>query len=185
MTSLTEQCTLEVMERAGGAAGGEDAPVRDDGYASGRSGSGHLDGAPPPELALRALREALVAVVSEPVVREYLQTEHTALYEQIDEAMRLATGLRAVEHAASERDRRLARLDEAARSLVRQALDEWASGRVTYLSTPGRRSGAYWYATPAGLVEAPWSRRVVRLLSHEEFGRWAGVPEVPKAGETD
>jgi hypothetical protein len=173
------------MERAGGAAGGEDAPVRDDGYASGRSNSGHLDGAPPPELALRALREALVAVVSEPVVREYLQTEHTALYEQIDEAMRLATGLRAVEHAAAERDRRLAHLDEADRLLVRQGLEEWASGRVAYLAAPGRPSGAYWYATAAGMVEVPWSRRVARLLSHEELVRWSGLPEVPKAGEVD
>ena len=45
--------------------------------------------------------------------------------------------------------------------------------------------GAYWYATASGLVEVPWSRRVVRLLSHEEFVRWAGLPEVPKAGEVD
>jgi hypothetical protein len=126
-----------------------------------------------------------VALVSEPTVREHLQLEHPALYQQIDEAMRVATGLRAVEHAAAERDRRLAHLDEAARALVRRGLDEWAAGRVTYLATPGRRSGAYWYATTVGLVEAPWSRRVVRLLSQEEFVRWAGLPEVPKAGETD
>jgi hypothetical protein len=157
--------------------------MRDKARPGERNGRGHLDGVPPPELDLRALREALGAVVSEPVVREYLQTEHPALYEQLDEAMRLATGLRAVDHAAAERERRLAHLDAAARALLRQGLEEWAAGGVSYLATPGRRSGAYWHATATGLVEAPWSRRVVRLLSHEEFVRWAGLPEVPKAGE--
>jgi hypothetical protein len=76
-------------------------------------------------------------------------------------------------------------LDEASRLLVRQALEEWAAGRATYLATPGRRSGAYWYASAADLAEAPWRRRVVRLLSHEEFVRWAGLPAVPKVGEAD
>jgi hypothetical protein len=159
--------------------------MRGDAHATRRNGSAHLDGPLPPELALRALREALVAVVAEPVVREYLQTEYPAIYEQLDEAMRLATGLRAVEHAAAERDRRLAHLDEAGRLLVRRGLEEWAAGRVTYLATPGRRAGAYWHAAAAGMTEAPWSRRVVRLLSHEEFVRWAGLPEVPTAGEVD
>jgi hypothetical protein len=159
--------------------------VRNGVTARGRSASSHRDGAPSPELGLRALREALVTLVSEPQARGYLQAEHPDVYEQLDEAMRFATGLRAVEHAAAERDRRLAHLDEAARALVRQSLDEWSAGRVTYLATPGRRSGAYWYATSAGLMEAPWSRRVVRLLSHEEFVRWAGLPEVPKTGEVD
>jgi hypothetical protein len=126
-----------------------------------------------------------VALVSEPVVREHLRAEFPAVYEQVDETMRFATGLRAVEHAAAERDRRLAHLEEADRLLVRWGLEEWAAGRVTYLRTPGRRAGAYWFATAAGLSEAPWSRRVVRLLSHEEFVRWAGLPEVPKAGEVD
>jgi hypothetical protein len=182
---LTEQCTLYGKERAGGGAGGEDAQKRDDARETRRNGSAHLNGALPPALALRALREALASVVSEPVVREYLQTEHPALYEQLDEAMRLATGLRAVEHAAAERDRRLAHLDEADRLLVRQGLEEWASGRVAYLAAPGRPSGAYWYATAAGMVEVPWSRRVARLLSHEELVRWSGLPEVPKAGEVD
>ena len=147
--------------------------------------SAHLDGAPPLQLRFRALREALVAVVAEPAVRAHLQAEQPALYARIDEAMRVATGLRAVEHAAAERDRRLAHLDAAARAVVRQALDEWAAGRVSYLATPGRRSGAYWYATASGLVEAPWSRRVGRLLSHEEFVHWSGLPEVPKAGGAD
>jgi hypothetical protein len=88
-------------------AGGEDALMRGDARATRRTLSGHPDEVPPAELALRALREALVALVSEPAQREYLQTEHPAIYEQLDEAMRFATGLRAVEHAAAERDRRL------------------------------------------------------------------------------
>ena len=159
--------------------------MRDGVEGRGLGGSGHVDGAPPPELALRALREALVAVVSEPEVREYLQGSTRPCTSSSTRRCGWRPALRAVEHAAAERDRRLARLDEEARALVRQGLDEWAAGGVTYLSTPGRRSGAYWYATAAGLVEAPWSRRVVRLLSHEEFVRWAGLPEVPKAGEAD
>jgi hypothetical protein len=104
-TCPTEQRTLYGKERAGGAAGGEDAPVLDDADATRRTLSGHPDRPPPLELALQALREALVTVVSEPVVRAYLRAEFPALYEQVDEAMRLATGLRAVEHAAAERDR--------------------------------------------------------------------------------
>jgi hypothetical protein len=171
------------MERAGGATGGEDAPVRNDDHASGRSASGHLEGAPPPELGLRALREALVAIVSLPEVREYLQAEHPELYAQLDEAMRFATGLRAVEHAAAERDRRLAHLDEADRALLRGALAEWAEGRVAYLPRSRFHPGAYCYTGAAGVEATPWSRRVTRLLSHEEFLRWAGLPEVPKAGE--
>lgn len=162
--------------------------MRSDPIAGSRDGSGHPDGAPQPELALRALREALVAVVYEPALRGYLQAAFPALYQRMDEVMRLATGLHAVEPAAEERDRRLAHLDPAARALVRQGLEGWAAGSVTYLVTPGGRLGAYWYATAAGMTEAPWSRRVVRLVSHEEFVRWAGlpeVPEVPEAGEAD
>jgi hypothetical protein len=165
-------------------ANGEDTQERRGAHTSGRTVSGHLDGAPPPGLALRALREALVAVVSEPDVRAYLQSEHPELYEQLDEAMRFATGLRAVEHAAAERDRRLMVLDESDRALVREALAEWAEGRVVYLQRSGFRPGVYRSTGPAGAEATPWSHHVTRLLSHEEFVRWAGLPAVPKAGES-
>ena len=102
---------------------------------------------------------------------------------RIDGGMRLTTGPRAVEHAAAERERRLAHLDEVSRALLRGALAEWAEGRVTYLPRSRVHPGTYCYTGVAGAEAMPWSRRVTRPISHEEVVRWAGLPEVPKAGE--